>query len=353
MKEFLKDPKSFGGYAGLDVDDLSDDVLDKEVSVRFQTTFLPVPSGRNKKMEFATEAYNYNTTSDEDPRNLVLLCTSQGLAVQQDGAGTKKLFHHVKESAGAVKQYWLEAESSDHKVGGEQNESKAEREDALKRGKATSSVIGTKGCGTRFNVLMTIQVPLKQKMVRELDGCVDGWMDEEFETMSCISASPMDMSSMSELQSAAATFGATKKCKEGAKRGSARSGARRLPVPKGKSSAARVSRGSLVEGSSWRGLSSSPSRHENEHITCTIVMYYVVQGGTPTAEDVVNAVDDLEGLLGEVGKGKLGEEKSDFMKKELTVKDAMDIKKKMETQPPKPEKVSFFSAFPTWGGDRK
>merc|ERR1712072_316694 len=83
-------------------DDLSHDLLDKTVSIRFQTTFLPVPEGEKQTIEFAPEAYNYNTRSDSDPRNLVVLCTSQGLAVQQDGAGAKKLFHHHANAEGDV-----------------------------------------------------------------------------------------------------------------------------------------------------------------------------------------------------------------------------------------------------------
>ena len=43
-------------------------------------------------------------------------------------------------------------------------ETDAEKADALARGKATSAVIGTKAMGTRFNVLMTIQVPLEQQV---------------------------------------------------------------------------------------------------------------------------------------------------------------------------------------------
>jgi hypothetical protein len=116
-------------------------------------------------LEFAQEAYNYKTTSDDDPSNLVLLCTTQGMAIQQDGNRVKTIYHHVKEH-GRVSRYWLEAESSSHKVGGSQVETKEENEDALERGKATSSVIGTKAIGTRFNMLMTIQVPLKQKDVK-------------------------------------------------------------------------------------------------------------------------------------------------------------------------------------------
>merc|ERR1719229_110590 len=77
--------------------------------------------------------------------------------------GQKKIFHHTVDSAGQVHRYWLEAERSGHKVGGAQAETKEEKEDAIKRGKATSSVIGVKAMGTRFNVLMTIQIPLEQQ----------------------------------------------------------------------------------------------------------------------------------------------------------------------------------------------
>lgn len=167
LKTVLSNVSKYGKYANLSVDSLLDQELDQEISVRFQTAFLPVDEGEKQTLEFAPEAYNYNTTSDDDPRNLVLLCSTQGMAVQQDGQGTKKLYHHVKEEHGRVNRYWLEAESSCHKVGGSQVETKEEKEDALERGKATSTVIGTKAIGTRFNVLMTIQVPLKQKEVVE------------------------------------------------------------------------------------------------------------------------------------------------------------------------------------------
>jgi len=168
LRSVLKDISKFGKYAGIDVDSIADDVLDEEVSVRFQTTFLPVEKEDKAALEFAPEAYNYNTMNDQDPRNLILLCTTQGLAIQQDGKGAKKLYHHAKVD-GAIRRFWLEAESSNHKVGGSQKESNEEKKDAIKRGKATSSVIGVKGIGTRFNVLMTIQVPLDQSKNIEED----------------------------------------------------------------------------------------------------------------------------------------------------------------------------------------
>jgi len=166
LRDFLQQIGQHGAYAGLSSSlDLSDPALDQRCSIRFQTTFLPV-SADHGAMEFATEAYNYNTTRDNDPRNLVLLCTTQGVAVQQDGAGTKQLFHHSVDSDGLIHRHWLEAEKTDHIVGGPQVEKAEERIAAAERGKATAAVIGTRAMGTRFNALMTIQVPLRQKKFR-------------------------------------------------------------------------------------------------------------------------------------------------------------------------------------------
>jgi hypothetical protein len=157
LAEFLNDPCAAGAaYAGMQPGaTLGDAESDVKVSIRFQTVFLPVDvdaAGRGT-LQFAAEAYNYQTRSDAVPRNLVLLATTQGLSVQCDGAGAKRLLLH-SGAPGEVGEYWLEAEQSAHKVGGEQRETAEEREDALKRGKATSEVIGLKAMGKRFNVLV-------------------------------------------------------------------------------------------------------------------------------------------------------------------------------------------------------
>jgi len=167
LRDVLSNLGQHGQYAGLRVDaDLSNTTLDRKVSIRFQTTFIPVTGDRGA-LEFATESYNYNTKDDKNPKNLILLCTTQGFAVQQDGRGKQKLFHHSIAPTGKIHRHWLEAERSTHKVGGAQKETAAEKADALKRGKATASVIGVRAMGTRFNVLLTVQVPLKQKKISQ------------------------------------------------------------------------------------------------------------------------------------------------------------------------------------------
>jgi len=322
LHDFIKSIGLYGGYAGLEQDvDLSNDALDKQCSIRFQTTFLPV-SGDRGSLEFATEAYNYNTRHDDDPRNLVLLCTSQGVAVQQDGAGTKRLFHHALDEDGAIHRYWLEAERSEHKVGGQQQETEKERADALSRGKAIASVIGTKAMGTRFNVLMTIQVPLQQKREPEERswGCDDGiWPappccdDEE---ISCDDDMDCSIGSACENRSL---------CSPGPPSGS---------MKRGIANAARVSRGS--EFDIWPGLGiDKPERNSSEHVTVTVVIYNTVADGIPSEADVMAAIDDLEDLYAKCSaEGTLADSTFDFMKKELTVKDAIDISTKISTQPP-------------------
>lgn len=80
LKQFLDHPGFFGGgYAGIQGHARFSDIApDARVSIRFQSVFLPVEEdehGRGK-MQFAAEAYNYATNSDDDPRNLILLATT-------------------------------------------------------------------------------------------------------------------------------------------------------------------------------------------------------------------------------------------------------------------------------------
>ncbi|CAE7300619.1 unnamed protein product [Symbiodinium pilosum] len=115
------------------------------------------------------------------------------MAVQQDGTGAKRLFHHAVDAEGMIHRYWLEAAETDHRVGGEQRESAEERALALAQRRATSSVLSIRAMGQRFNALMTIQVPLSQALPREpSDPSLSDWsmvfsmdkceMDEDFYT---------------------------------------------------------------------------------------------------------------------------------------------------------------------------
>merc|ERR1712072_549158 len=89
-------------------------------------------------------------------------------------------------------------------------------------------------------------------------------------------------------------------------------------------------------GDTWKGLTKkTPVRNPAEHITITVVLYFTVANGVPSEADVLAAIDDMEKLYDScTGKGRLAEEKFDFMKSELTVKDVKDIHEKLVAQPP-------------------
>jgi hypothetical protein len=235
---------------------------------------------------------------------MLLLATPQGVSVQQDVQGRGKVFFHSVDGAGTVHRYWLEAEKSEKQVGGAQVESREEALEAAKRGKATAVRIGPSSMGTRFNVQMLIQVPLKQRPKQRLQlsakksspfladfdegpmmaACMD---DEDDVVLVCASM-------QQSLPPKAAKMPESKLAMERCRRSSASSCVVRKPAV-GTSNAARVSRGS--EQDTWAGVANRrPERDASQHGTITVTMYYTVVGGVPSAEDVKRACADLDAL---------------------------------------------------------
>lgn len=313
LRDFLRAAGEHGGYAGLaDTADLSSD-LDSRCSVRFQTTFLPLST--DGSVEFAPEAYSYQTASDDDPRNLVLLCTSQGVAVQQSMRGRSYLLHHVVDEAGLTRRTWLEAEQSGYSVGGPQQESLADRASASACGRACAQSIGISAMGQRFNALITVQVPLLQTIAvrspiawSQYGGCgLDDSPWNSFEPgfsnssigdfLGDFYSEPDDIFRGITLSASALPLGDFDDNGEDAWG----LGSHPAPPPQsspasiGTATAARLSCGSEVD--IWPGMSvSNPQRHPTERITVTVVLFHTVAGGVPSSEDVKAAIDELEDL---------------------------------------------------------
>lgn len=310
----------YGSYAGmLPGINLHKEALDHQVSIRFQTTFLPAPSQTLPTIEFATEVYNYQTHSAENPKNLIFLATTQGLAVQQDGPNRTKLFHHTvlpPASFGSCKPvrdcHWLEAERTQHGVGGPQYETEAQKLQAAARGKAAASVIGPRSLGDRFNVLMTIQVPLKQQQpsIVAATSALPVFGSSPFggTSFSTATASPFGAGAPAPgglygyptpasgglfgSPAPSPAFGSPASAPTTCFRGGALVG-----TQVGVSNAARVSKGSVYD-TTWKGLSATAyERDPQQRITVTIVLYHIVAGGVPKESDVVAAIDDLERLF--------------------------------------------------------
>ena len=221
------------------------------------------------------------------------------------------MFAHAVDPSGATHRYWLEAERSAHKVGGAQKETQEEAATAAARGKATAIHIGTRAMGTRFNVQMLVQVPLKQKEPSR------GMIFDEC----CFSAACATDEGMLEDDSD------DELCME---RCAAAPAARAAPKI-GTSNAARVSRGS--EEDVYPGLcNTAPERDPSQHATITVTMYYTVAGGVPSAAEVAAAVADLDELYKACPSDKKLVDCTEVTA-ELTVKDMGDVGTKLKTQP--------------------
>ena len=318
LQNYLKNFAQHAGYAGATTDSLFAPGTDEICTIRFQTVFLPIEA--NGTTNFCTEVYNYNSRADDNPRNVLLLCSAQGTSVQHDGSGAKKLFHHEVDTTGKIHRYWLEAEKSEHKVGGSQVETEEEAKAAADRGKSTAIHIGTRAMGTRFNVQMLIQVPVKQKVRERKPSCSysDDDSEDDDEVDDCVDSVVLYES-------------CAKKCKSSSSKQTLCLKRRREC---GESNAARVSRGK--EEDVWGGVTKKdPERDPSMHPTITVTMYYTVVGGVPSAADVEAAVADLDALYKACPSDKRLVDCTEVTK-ELTVKEMQDSVSKVKTQPYQP-----------------
>lgn len=258
LNDYLSDFKGHAEYLGGEVpEDLSLDAVDTKVLVRYQAVFVAPPD----RGEYVVEHYNYQSI-DADPKNALLLCTTQGTSVTKDGSGKVQLhLHNTDERT----KHTMHIEPTRFGVGGPQIESQKEREAAAAAGKATSAVIGTRALGTRLNAFMVVQVPLKQK-------------EEQLFQSKCLSATL----SFDEEEEEEEDFDIFEEHTRGVKRKT------------GKSTAGRVSLGKTV--GTVEPLPSRLERHPDQPMTATVMLFYVVEGGVPKPEDIERATSELNTL---------------------------------------------------------
>jgi hypothetical protein len=346
LENYLSNASQYGGYTGLTTPSLGENKQDSIFSIRFQTVFLPIESSTDPdkapenagRVNFCPEIYNYQTRDEENPRNMLLLCTAQGTSMQQDGVGAKKVLHHEVDPDGKIHRYWLEAESSRHKVGGEQTETNEEASAAAARGKSNAVFIGPKHVGTRFNIIMTVQVPLAQAIVQKK---VQKKVAMEWEKVPSAVEwhnRALSLSSPTDTVEVDGTYYSKQQCwikmieaindeggeaPQAAWKGVANNypanlrrvlihgrehtkmqcSARAADAPDagipstdsikhGISTAARVSRG--IEEDVHEGIvKKNPTRDLMQHGTITITIYNTVANGIPSNDDILAAIHDL------------------------------------------------------------
>jgi hypothetical protein len=132
----------------------------QKVVVRFQTAWVPIKKGTTST-KIVPQHYSYQTRSRTNPRNLIVLGTSQGVFAHNDQSGGNKLFAHSVDTSGTVHNHWFEAESNkDCMVG---HAAVATKEEGLSKKKARAVEIGIRGMGPRTNCFVTVAVPNTQK----------------------------------------------------------------------------------------------------------------------------------------------------------------------------------------------
>jgi huntingtin len=297
---------------------------DDKVSIRFQTTFLPLSIGTAGKeaIEFCPEMYNYNTSDDKDPRNILLMATTQGLTLDTSKTKYQKLMLKSKMDNGMFMSRWIEAEKTKYKVGAEQRETEEEVKESIEKGRAVSSVIGIKAMGVRFNTLLTIQIPLMQKEPERTRGIGSGPVlfyaqsgpykskgkacstsSNFFEAKDCNYSKSMINSDCDD--DGAEFYGLESMTLES--RTVRTKGSRGGPAS-ARSSAARINMGSDSGVRTSEIKCSDYKRALNQHITVTVVLYHVIETNgsngllcVPTKEDVLAAINELEELYRSCG----------------------------------------------------
>jgi hypothetical protein len=248
--------------------------FDDKVSIRFQTTFLPITED---SIEFCPEVYSYNTPDNDNPRNLLLLATTQGLTLDKNTSRYQKLF--LQESG---RSRWIEARSTGYKVGSEQIETDEEARNAIKNGLAASAVIGIPEMGQRFNALMVIQIPIIQKPT------IQRVSSKNYNYIPFGSGKPNK-----KLMTFTSILGQNEGCchpEEDLSKKKMLMSVRDY----GQSSAARISKGS--DAGIVVNVNSKDYKRASQHITITVMLYNTVKDGVPTEQDIMSAVAELDKL---------------------------------------------------------
>lgn len=274
LEKFLKSfgENSAGVYHDRDAD-LHAPALDDTVTVRYQAVFIPAG-------EFVANHFNYQAT-DGDPANALLLATTQGTSVARDATGKVELLLQ-KPGGDKTTTHTMQIEATRFGVGGPQLETAAETAAAVAAGKATTAVIGPRVLGTRLNTLMVVQVPLEQRRKPMFRGGLEAYKG----AAACGYDDDDCLEGCDDLDYGATDFDAPRGAKS-------RGGAPKY----GKTTAGRVSIGKQV-GYADPLVSSEHTvqRHRSAHITATVMLYYVVEGGVPKPADVERAVSELNTL---------------------------------------------------------
>ena len=170
LQEVLENLPEYVEYRGYTNAQYNAKAGGEKVVVRVQNSWVPIEKGQTKR-DIVPTHYSYQTFSADNPRNLLLVGTSQGIHVHSDGVGAHKLMGHSIGPNGEVQEHWFECEPTQHLVGSAQYN---DDESSLSAKKARACEFGIKGMGPRSNLFMTVSLGLQQKAESTTDPDASG-----------------------------------------------------------------------------------------------------------------------------------------------------------------------------------
>lgn len=287
LDEYLKDIRKYSGYTGLEEDSMYSQHVDGWATIRFQVTFLPSEKD-GKATPFVPEMYNYQSRVGA-PQNLVALVTPQGTSLQESAVGYAPLYAHARNPPHIGLQI-LEADATTTPVGEQVVETEEERDELVRKGKATSTILGMEHMGKTCNIIAVIQIPLEDKPPTPPPLQVRGLSLGHF-------SSPLACDE--SLEGCAAYRSLPLACDEPLEECATYRSLGNLgipdsaPLPKPASFVARVSQGQTIK-EVLTTCAKERKRHPTQRITITVHSYFVCEGGIPSAQDLQKAVQWLQ-----------------------------------------------------------
>ena len=179
-QEILENLEEHCSYAGYKTMDAKVDKKQK-IIVRVQSTFVPLKHDETER-KVAPGHYSYQTSSKDDPCNMIITGTSQGIFAHSDDVGINNLFAHTIEDDGNVNNHWFEATPTEHSVGGIQIEEEDEEEKCEKKAKKAKTMnLGFEKMGKRCNTFLVLSFERQRRPAICFRGGLSGSVDSESE----------------------------------------------------------------------------------------------------------------------------------------------------------------------------
>ena len=166
VKDILKQYSTSVRHHGYKAVDMKLQSLPDHVVVRTQMATIPLAFGETEE-KVCVSNYSYQTLSEYDPKNALVVCTPSGTFFSTDKRGQNKLMaHKVNEETGVITEHWHTVSSSGIEVGkASMAGEKRDHDGDQKMNKEEMPSVGIDGMQGRNDSFCVISIPLKQNQL--------------------------------------------------------------------------------------------------------------------------------------------------------------------------------------------